>query len=413
MQTDIFPNKYYTLNTLKNCFIYFLFLLIAVPLSFAQSGKDLPAGFTTLNIGDKAPDFALPGIDGKRYTLADFGGTEVFVVYFTGTHCPTSHGAMGRMLKFVDDFKDKSFSFVAINPNHSSGLRPDEFGHTDYDETLTDSKRYAEDYGWTFPFLYDGDTQSTSKAYGCLATPHVLIFDKERKLRYNGRFDDSRFPDPATVTSPDARNAVEALFAGKPVPVETTRAHGCSTKWKERNAHVAEEEEEWQSHPATIEKIDAAGVAALRKNGTNKLRLINVWATWCFPCVEEFPDLTSIARKFSRREFELITISLDQPSQKVKAEAFLRKHRAVMSAKLKETVLAEGRTTNNYLYSGASVDALAEALDPDWPGPIPYSILVDQDGNALYRKLGIIDPDKVRGIILDTLTRHYIPPKDN
>ena len=383
-------------------------ILFLFSTAFAVTPKDLPEGFTALKIGDQAPDFDLPGIDGKRYTLADFGGTDVFVVYFTGTHCPTSHGAMSRMLKFVEDFSDKSFSFVAINPNHSSGLRPDEFGHTDYDETFEDSKRYAEDYGWTFPFLYDGDEQVTARAYGCLATPHVLIFDKDRKLRYNGRFDDSRYPDPETVKSPDARNAVEALFAGRPVPVEETRPHGCSTKWKERSAHVAQEEQQWQSIEATIEKIDAKGVAALVKNGTEKVRLINVWATWCVPCVEEFPDLTGIARKFSRREFELITISLDDPSQMGRAKAFLGKHRAIMSDKLRKSVEAEGRSTNNYLYDGASVDALAEVLDPEWPGPIPYSILVDQKGNVLYRKLGKIDPEVVRNEILDTLTRHYV-----
>ena len=398
-----------SMNTLKTFGAVVFSLILSISCAFAVSGKDLPTGFTTLDIGDSAPDFSLPGTDGKQYSLSDFGGTDIFVVYFTGTHCPTSHGAMGRMLKFVDDFKDESFRFVAINPNHSSGLRPDEFGHTDYDETFADSKRYAEDYGWTFPFLFDGDTQSTAKAYGCLATPHVLIFDKDRKLRYNGRFDDSRFPDPATVKHPDARNAVEAMLAGKPVPVETTRAHGCSTKWKERSLHVAGEEQQWQSIEATIEEIDAAGVAVLRKNGTEKVRLINVWATWCAPCVEEFPDLTAIARKFSRREFELITISLDQPSQKSRAKAFLGKHRAILSDKLRKTVEAEGRTTNNYLYAGASIDELAEALDPEWPGPIPYSVLIDQQGNVLYRKLGMVDPEKVRTEILNILTRHYIP----
>ncbi|GAB5560319.1 MAG: hypothetical protein SynsKO_19660 [Synoicihabitans sp.] len=385
----------------------FMFVFAASALR-AVSAKDLPNGFTTLEIGDSAPDFSLPGTDGKTYTLADFGGTDVLVVYFTGTHCPTSHGAMGRMLEFVEDFSDKSFSFVAINPNHSDGLRPDEFGHTDYDETFADSKRYAEDYGWTFPFLYDGDTQTVARAYGCLATPHVMIFDRDRKLRYNGRFDDSRYADPATVKSPDARNAVEALFAGRPVPVETTRPHGCSTKWRERSAHVAEEEKQWQSLPVKLEEIDAAGVAALRANGSEKLRLINVWATWCGPCVEEFPDLTAIARKFSRREFELITISMDEPTHKRQVEQFLSKHRAVMSPKLKRSVEAEGRTTNNYLYTGASVDALAEALDPEWPGPIPYSVLVDQEGNVLYQKLGKIDPEVVRNEILETLTRHYV-----
>jgi len=380
--------------------------------AFAVDAKGLPDGFTTLHIGDSAPNFNLPGIDGKQYSLSDFAGTDILVVYFTGTHCPTSHGAMGRVLEFVEDFQDASFAFVAINPNHSSGLRPDEFGHTDYDETFADSKRYAEDYGWTFPFLFDGDAQVTARAYGCLATPHVLIFDKERKLRYNGRFDDSRYPDPTTVKHPDARNAVEALLAGNPVPVETTRPHGCSTKWKERNQHVLEEEQKWQSIEATIEKIDAAGIDALRKNGTEKVRLVNIWATWCVPCVEEFPDLTAIARKFSRREFELITISLDQLSQMGKAKAFLGKHRAIMSDKLRKSVEAEGRSTNNYLYTGTNMDELADALDPEWPGPVPYSILIDQEGHVLYRKLGKIDPEVVRSEILDTLTRHYTAPAE-
>lgn len=389
-----------------------LLISIASTSTFAVDAKGLPDGFTTLHIGDSAPNFNLPGIDGKQYSLSDFARPDILVVYFTGTHCPTSHGAMGRVLEFVEDFQDESFAFVAINPNHSSGLRPDEFGHTDYDETFADSKRYAEDYGWTFPFLYDGDAQVTARAYGCLATPHVLIFDKERKLRYNGRFDDSRFPDPTTVKHPDARNAVEALLAGNPVPVETTRPHGCSTKWKERNQHVVEEEQKWQSIEATIEKIDAAGVAALRKNGTEKVRLVNIWATWCVPCVEEFPDLTAIARKFSRREFELITISLDQLSQMGKAKAFLGKHRAIMSDKLRKSVEAEGRSTNNYLYNGTNMDELADALDPEWPGPVPYSILIDQEGHVLYRKLGKIDPEVVRSEILDTLTRHYTAPAE-
>ena len=389
-----------------------LLISIASTSAFAVDAKGLPDGFTTLHIGDSSPNFNLPGIDGKQYSLSDFAGTDILVVYFTGTHCPTSHGAMGRVLEFVEDFQDESFAFVAINPNHSSGLRPDEFGHTDYDETFADSKRYAEDYGWTFPFLFDGDAQVTARAYGCLATPHVLIFDKERKLRYNGRFDDSRFPDPTTVKHPDARNAVEALLAGNPVPVETTRPHGCSTKWKERNQHVLEEEQKWQSIEATIEKIDAAGIDALRKNGTEKVRLVNIWATWCVPCVEEFPDLTAIARKFSRREFELITISLDQLSQMGKAKAFLGKHRAIMSDKLRKSVEAEGRSTNNYLYTGTNMDELADALDPEWPGPVPYSILIDQEGHVLYRKLGKIDPEVVRSEILDTLTRHYTAPAE-
>ncbi|MEM9478675.1 MAG: redoxin domain-containing protein [Verrucomicrobiota bacterium] len=392
------------------CLLLSLATFILMPFSSVAFGpQDKPDGFTTLAIGDPAPDFSLPGVDGKNYTLSDFAGPDVLMIYFTGTHCPTSNGVEGRLQKLVDDMQGKSFGLVAINPNHSSGLRPDEFGHTEYDETFEDSKRYAEDLGWEFPYLYDGNEQLTARAYGCLATPHVFIFDKERKLRYNGRFDDSRFPDPATVKSPDARNAVEALLAGQPVPVETTRPHGCSTKWKERAAHVAEEEEEWQNAEAKVAAMGVEELQKLRANESGRVRLFNVWATWCQPCTEEFPDLTQIARKFSRRDFDFITISLDNPGTEKSVEKFLGKHRAVLSAKQKKAVEAEGRTTNNYLWTSANNDDLAAALDPDWPGPIPYTILVDQNGEVVYRHVGVIVPEELTAAILETMTTYHQP----
>ena len=141
--------------------------------------------------------------------------------------------------------------------------------------------------------------------------------------------------------------------------------------------------------------------------GSGKVRLFNVWATWCGPCVEEMPDLSDISRKFSRREFELITISLDLPNEKEKVETFLGKHRIVMSDKLRKTVEAEGRKTNNYIFSGANTDELAEALDPKWPGPVPYTVLVDESGKVLYRVSGMIDPVKVKNAILDKMGNYH------
>ena len=389
--------------------VVFLSMVVVKPkFGFAQ--KELPEGFTTLEIGDSAPKFSLPGVDGKMYRLEDFSKPDVLMVYFTGTHCPTSHAVEKRLMDFVKSMEEKSFGIVAINPNHSSGLRPDEFGHTLYDETFEDSRRYAEDLGWKFPFLFDGEKQLAARAYGCLATPHVFVFDKERKLQYKGRFDDSRLPDPSSVKSADAINAVAALLAGKPVPVKTTRPHGCSTKWKERRKHVAKEEAQWQAAKVIIKEIDAKEIAALRKNGSGKLRLFNVWSTTCAPCVREMPDLTRIARKFSRREFELITISLDLTKDKERAETFLSKHRAVMSSKQLRSVKAEGRETNNYLYSGASVDELIEALDLEWPGPAPFTILVNDDGKVIYRKVGLVDADELTKKILGELTQFYKTP---
>lgn len=386
-----------------------LCMLCLCVVSSALAQKNLPTGFKHLQIGEAAPGFDLPGIDGQRYTLSDFKKPKVLMILFTGTHCPVSHGIEKRLQTLVDDMEGKDFGIVAINPNHESGLSPDELGYTAYLETFEDSKRYAKDLGWTFPYLYDGDKQVAARAYGCLATPHVFIFDKERKLRYNGRFDDSRYADLSTVKHHDARNAIEALLADKPVPVAKTRPFGCSTKWKERSVHVAKVNATWGSIPATIEEIDAKGIAKLRRNGTKKVRLINVWSTFCAPCVQEFPDLTAIAQRFSRREFELITISLDEKKDIKKAERFLGKHRAVIGKRLRPSVEAEGRTTNNYLFTGANLDDLAEALDPAWSGSMPFSVLVDQSGKVLYRVAGIVNPDTVITKVLDTIGAHYKP----
>jgi len=384
--------------------------LLSIPV-LALGPADKPEGFTELAIGDAAPAFTLPGTDGKTYRLGDFSEPDVLMIYFTGTHCPTSHGVEKRLQKLVDDMQDKSFGIVAINPNHNDGLRPDEFSYTHYTESFEDSKRYADDLGWTFPFLYDGEKQLVARAYGCLATPHVFIFDKDRKLRYQGRFDDSRFADPSTVKHPDARNAVEAMLAGKPVPVAKTRPFGCSTKWRGRSQHVASDQKAWDAIPVAVEEIDLETVKALRKNGSGKLRLINVWATWCVPCLAEMPDIATLNRRFSRREFEVITIAMNKAEESGRVEKILGKHRLVMSPKIAKMVKAEGRTTNNYIYTGASSDDLAAALDPEWKGPIPYSVLLDKDGTVLLRISGIIDQDKVIAAVLDKLKTTWQPKK--
>src|SRR3954447_22054798 len=295
-------------------------LLTAAAPSFGQgkqSGskgedleKGLPGDVRRLKIGDAAPDFSLKGVDGKTYSLADFKDAPVLMVAFLSNHCPYSHAAETRLLPMVAEFKDRGLAVVAINPNSPDAVGVGELGYSKYNDSYDEMKLYAKDQGFPFPYLYDGDTQKTAKAYGCLCTPHVFIFDRDRKLRYMGRVDDSRFADPATVKSPDARNAVEALLDGKPVATEVTRPMGCSTKWIGKN-EVQQLEKQWASAPVTLETIDAAGAAALVKNPTNKLRLINVWATWCDPCVAEFPGLISIAQRLSNRDFELITISLD------------------------------------------------------------------------------------------------------
>lgn len=370
-----------------------------------------PAGFRTLALGDPAPDFALPGIDGRTCTLADFAEADVLMVLFTSNHCPTSHSIEKRLQWLRNDLRGRSFALVAINPNHPEGLSPDELGYGEYGDSFEHMKPYAESNGWDFPYLYDGETQLTARAYGCLATPHVFVFDRARRLRYAGRFDDSRFVEDDTVKSPDARNAVEALLAGRPVEVALTKPHGCSTKWREKRARNHAIESAWTKLPVAMDRADAAGVAALRANPTNKYRLFNVWATWCAPCVEEFPALVALSRRFDTRNFELVTISLDAPKDEAKAQAFLQKQGAGVSKRIQPTVEKEGRQTNHYLYTGASQDELVAALDPDWPGPLPHTVLVAPGGKIIWRHNGAIDHDDALAAIVAALKPYYARPQ--
>jgi len=384
-----------------------------LPASAAAPSLDAqgnPAGFRTLAIGDAAPDFSLPGIDGRTYSLKDFGGTDVLMVLFTSNHCPTSHGIEQRLMKLRQDMKGKSFTLVAINPNHPDGLRLDELGYGEWGDSFEEMKPYAEFNGWDFPYLYDGDKQLTARAYGCLATPHVFVFDRARTLRYAGRFDDSRYVEDSTVKSHDARNAVEALLAGKPVPVELTRPHGCSTKWREKAAANSVIMANWEKIPVTLDTIDVAGVAALRANPTNKFRLFNVWATWCAPCVEEFPMLVSLSRQFGTREFELITLSQDQPAHAERARAFLQDQGAGLVKRVQDSVNREGRTTNHYLVKGGSNDELVAALDSEWPGPLPHTVLVAPGGRIVWRHNGVINLEAARRAIVEAMSRYYQPP---
>jgi peroxiredoxin len=386
-----------------------LLRLTLLSLAVVTLSAQAEEGVADLPIGAPAPDFALPGIDGKTHKLSEYKDGKVLVIFFTSNHCPTSHGAEARLKKFLADERPKGLTFVAINPNHPDGLSLDELGYSKYNDSFEEMKRYAADCAFDFPYLYDGDTQAVAKAYGCLATPHVFVFDADRKLRYKGRFDDSRFADESTVKSPDTRNAVDALFAGKPVPVEITQPHGCSTKWKSKQTGIAAQKQKWDKTPVDVEPIDAAAVAALRKNGTNKLRLINVWATWCAPCVAEFPELVTTARKFDMRDFEFISISADDPKDTASVKAFLEKRGAGLSDRLKKSVKDEGRKTNSYVYTGASTDDLMKAVDPQWPGGIPHTVLVAANGEILWRHNGAVNGDELRAKVLEHLGNYYQP----
>jgi thiol-disulfide isomerase/thioredoxin len=377
---------------------------ILAAIAFALNFTDVYAADPKpLEIGKPAPNFELPGVDGKTYRLDDFRDAKLLVVVFTCNHCPTAQAYDDRIVQLDRDFKNRGVALVAISPNDPRALRLDELGYTEFSDSFEEMNLRAKDRDYKFPYLYDGETQNISREFGVLATPHVFIFDSGRKLRYQGRIDNS---DIHEVTSHEARDAIEALLAGKSVPVETTKVFGCSTKWADKQSTAVESLKKWDAEPVTLETIDLAGVQKLAKNAlsddasqadSGKLLLVNLWATWCGPCVQEMPELVTMNRMYRKRPFEFITISLDEDSAKAQA------------LKTLQEVHASGK---NYLLTTHDADKLAAALDPQMPGPLPYTLLIAPGGKIVYRHSGPIEPVEVKRAIVDYIGRTYAGRKD-
>lgn len=366
-----------------------IFVLSGTLVSFAETHDE----HKTLAIGASAPNFSLPGVDGKTYTLASFKSSSVLVIIFTCNHCPTAQAYEDRVIQLTREYKKKGVAVVAISPNDPKSVNLNELGYTDLSDSYAEMKIRAKEKGYNFPYLYDGETQSVSRAYGPVATPHVFIFDKERKLAYQGRIDDMENP-AKTPANLDTRNAIEALLTAQEVPVTSTKVFGCSVKWAEKKEVVQKVYDKWANEPVNVEMIDEPALKELLQNKSDKLRLINVWATWCGPCVAEFDDFITINRMYRGRDFEFISISADNPTNKEKVMKFLKKQQA---------------SNTNYLFSVDDKYKLIDIVDPKWEGALPYTILVEPGGKIVYAKQGPIDPAMMKKTIVENpmIGRYY------
>jgi len=340
----------------------------------------------TLAIGSPAPDFALSGTDGQTHKLADYARGKVLVIVFTCNHCPTAQLYEGRIKKLADDYASKNVSLVAIQPNNPNAIRLDELGYTDVSDSLEDMKIRAAYRHFDFPYLYDGDTQSVSRAYGPKATPHVFVFDAARKLRYEGRVDSSQ--RESLVKTQDARNAIDAVLAEKPVAVAHTGVFGCSTKWISKEAGREEEMKKIEAEPVRLDLASADDLKKLRANPTGKVLLVNFWATWCGPCVHEFPELETTYRMYRLRDFDFVSVAANMPDERAGVIKMLTKQHA------------SGR---NLLFGSDDTYAMQEAFDPKWDSGVPYTALISPDGKVLYQELGELNILKLRRAILANL----------
>jgi thiol-disulfide isomerase/thioredoxin len=376
-------------------------LILSIALAAAAVAAEPPTP-PVMAIGSAVPDFELPGIDGKKHKLADFSSAKVLCLVFTCNHCPDAIAAAPRMEEIHQAYKDKGVALVAINSSNPLGLTPDELGYGPHGDSFEEMTPFAKENGWTMPYLYDGETQALSMAVGAQSTPHVFVFNQDRKLAYTGRMDDAgRAKGP--VEKSYLKDALDALLAGQAVKEPVTRSFGCSTKWLWKKERRDADQKAWEARPVSLGKLDVETAKKLRANASGNVRLINFWSTTCGPCVAEFPDLVDAYRRFQNRSFDFVSISLDPLADEAKAKAFLTKQHAALSDRTKPALEKEGRETNNYIFSGGNPDELAEAIDKEWTGAQPHTVLLSPKGEILWRHTGAVDAVEMRRQIVAAL----------
>jgi len=359
-------------------------------ISFSQASKVQP-----LEIRADAPEFNLPGVDGKDYTLEDFQGAKYLVVIFTCNHCPDARATWGRLNDFAKNYVEKGVQVVAVSSNSPKALMPWENGFSVFGDSFSEMKLVAKERKFVFPYLYDGDKQEAGLAYGAKATPHVFLFGPERKLLYEGHFDNGkRNPGPATQNT--VRDNIDALLAGKPVLKTQTNLFGCSTKWAFKEKLVKKKQEEWDALPVKVEPLSAEDATKLLNNKTGKVCVVHFWHTGAAKQEVVMEKLIDTYRRYQRRPFDMVMIGVDKGDDISAVKKVLTDVHFPTSTWTLRSLKNEGRETNNFHLKSADLEALITKLDTSADSMNPLTVVVIPNGEVIYSIQGDVDAVELR-----------------
>jgi len=176
----------------------------------------------TLKSGSQAPDFSLPGADGKNYSLSQFSEASAAVVIFMCNHCPFVLAKIDDMNKLYASYRPRNVAFIGINSN----------SNPDYpDDSFDKMKEFVQEKQIKFPYLFD-ETQNVAKAYGAVCTPDPFIFDSSMRLVYHGRINNAMTPEDKP-TKHDLDEALDAILRGSLPRQAFLPSRGCSIKWRQ------------------------------------------------------------------------------------------------------------------------------------------------------------------------------------
>ena len=373
---------------------------LTIVLCFFISVTSLASGLT---IGEAAPAFTLKDLAGKQHKLADYRG-KLTVVAFLSAKCPISNAYNERIRALAEDYAKQGVTFLALNASA--------------DESANEIKAHADKQGFTFSILKDKDNK-IADAYGAVRTPEMFVVDGAGVLRYHGRIDNSHLP--IHVKTHDLRNALDELLAGKPVTVAETKALGCIIKRAQQaegrggTGSVSDLSLHTASHqpvayfpafsfalqrkpvakrpvakPAAktpakplpkIGLIKPANFTALRDSWKGQVVVLNLWATWCAPCVAEMPEFVKLHNQYNGKGLKIVAISADDVSE--------------VNTLVARFVRDKGLPFEVAVMDTDDPQQMIDLINKDWPGTLPSTFVYDKTGKLIYSRFKIIDREEL------------------
>ena len=315
-----------------------------------------------LGIGQPAPDFALKDLSGQTRSLKDYRG-RITVIGFIATQCPVSNAYNERMRAIAGEYQARHVAFLGINSNRT--------------EPLSEVREHAAKNKLAFTILKD-EGSKVAGLYGATHTPEMFVIDTEGMLRYHGRIDHSI--EPSRVKRSDLRQALDELLAGKPVSTPETKAFGCQIK-RDRATTTAQAASPASKSEPQIALLKPAEFLKLKEQAHGQVLVINFWATWCGPCVAEFPEFVALDQKYRSQGVKIIGISADETGDiKSKVIPFVKEAKARFAI---------------FVQDVEDPQEMIDVVSKDWPGVLPATFVFDKQGKLAYSRFGIIDRDQL------------------
>ncbi len=354
-----------------------LFLFVGLAMFGISNIGSRAQASAALTVGAAAPEFELKDLSGQSHSLKSYRGKPT-VIAFISARCPISNLYKDRIKAVADEYSKRDVNFVGINSSA--------------DETVAEVRAHAKENNFSFTVLKD-EGNVVADAYAAERTPKVYVIDAEGVLRYQGRIDNSQ--NIRLVKQNDLRVALDELLAGKVVTVADTQAMGCIIKrvqdlaqsktakpapGKTTTKPAAAKPAAASAAAVNVALLKPAAFADMIKKSAGKVVIVNFWATWCGPCVAEFPEFVKLDNEYRAKggvRFVHITAD-DSTDLKTKVIPFLKKQQS---------------QADQFLQDTEDPQEMIDAVFKEWSGVLPATFVYDKTGKMVFHRLGIIDRD--------------------